>query len=345
MLPEDEACVAALSEAAAAQFALSGTIGRIGGEVIVTLNLLDTAKTESAGSASGTAPSLSAVADIIPTLLATTFGWSGAAAAKRYSLPQGKQVSFAVFDLKPLGIAPEVAANLTQVLAVALKSIDGTSVVSRDDIAAMLQLEASKVGVDCSDESCLAEIGGALGVDKLVVGNVGKLSERFVVSLKLLDVREAQVDQRLTESFVGLEDQLLPAVRQAATNLLGIERTAPGQLAVAASEPAAEVFIDEEERGSLPMPPLADLSAGKHQLRIYKEGFLDWRSDIYVNEHATTAVWAQLIEDPPEWYETWWFWSGTGALLVAGAATAYVVGTADDGGDTGFWYRVEQLNQ
>ena len=59
----------------------------------------------------------------------------------------------------------------------------------------------------------VAEIGGALGVDCLIVGDVGKVAENFMVSLRMLDVNESLVLSRVTESFRGQEEQLLPAVR------------------------------------------------------------------------------------------------------------------------------------
>ena len=48
------------------------------------------------------------------------------------------------------------------------------------------------MGPCTSDTSCLVEIGGALGVDYLVSGSVGKLGDAFVIILKLMDVHEAK---------------------------------------------------------------------------------------------------------------------------------------------------------
>ena len=42
---------------------------------------------------------------------------------------------------------------------------------------------------------------------------VGKLAERFIISLRLVDVREARVDSRRTDTFRGQEEQLIRAVR------------------------------------------------------------------------------------------------------------------------------------
>jgi len=77
-----------------------------------------------------------------------------------------------------------MTANLTQVLAVEIKKVEGAKVISRDDIASMLQLEAERDRLDCDEEmSYLAEIGGTLGVEMFIVGHAGKVAESFLISL------------------------------------------------------------------------------------------------------------------------------------------------------------------
>lgn len=325
----DEACIAELSKAANARFVVSGSMGRVGKEIVLNLLLLSMTDLDSSlavGSATRSARSADLLIEMLPEVFDEMFGEGKAVAAKpRYRLPAGSEVSFAVFDLKPLALSKETAQSLTQMLAVEIKKIEGTQVVSRDDIASMLQLEARKSLLDCEDEmTCLAEIGGALGVEMLVVGHVGKLGESFTVSLRLIRVGESLVVSRITETFRGAEDQLLPAVRHAGRRLLGIEATQPGLLAFAANEQEAEVFVDNEKVGILPMPPLSGLAPGRHSVRVSKEDFFDWRTDIFVEPGNTTAVWALLEEQPAKWYEHWWVWGAVGAV-VAGATIGIAV--------------------
>ena len=65
---------------------------------------------------------------------------------------------------------------------------DGASVVGRDDIEAIMKLESAKMSVGCDDASCMAELGGALGVDHLIAGAAGKLGSTFLVNMQLLVV-------------------------------------------------------------------------------------------------------------------------------------------------------------
>ncbi len=341
---DDDTCIASLSAAANAQLALSGTLGKIGRELLLTLSLMDTERVRPLRSASRSAIEITELREQVPALVAEVFGGEvDASQARRYRLPDGREVSFAVFDIEGLGIEEAVAKSLTQILAVEIKRIEGTRVISRDDIIQMLQLEAGKSLLDCqADNACLAEIGGALGVELLVLGSAGKLGERFVVSLRLIDVNNAEVKARLSETFSGQQEQLIPALRMAVRRLLSIEDEDPGSLAMSANEPGAAVFVDEIPMGELPMPAIDALAAGKHRVRVSKDGFFEWSSDVFVSPGGATPLWAELSKKPPEWYETWWFWTMAGAVVVGGAvATTIAVATASDSGSIELNYRRE----
>ncbi len=319
----DDACIAEVSKAANSRFVLAGSLGRVGDDVLLSLTLFDSKISGAAGKSSRSVASLAAVQEAVPDVLAEVFGWSGAMADKpRYVLPQGRGISFAVFDIKPLGIEDDVAQNLTQVLAAQIKQIEGTKVISRDDIVSMLELQADQMRFDCIDDtSCLAEIGGALGVEKLVVGHAGKLGQDFVVSLRLIDVDTVSVDNRVTESFTGLKSQLLRAIGHAGRRLLGVEAPDVGVLALTGSQPAAVVALDNETIGALPMHPVERLLPGRHTVRITKDGFFDWRSDFYVEPGGVTPLWVDLEAIPPAWYERWWVWATAAGVIVTTVAT------------------------
>lgn len=107
-----------------------------------------------------------------------------------------------MLDLKAVGVSEHIARNLTPVLSASIKELGNTSVIGSDDVKAMLQVQVQRDELGCMDDpQCIADIGGALGVDKLVSGDVGKLGSNFVVSLRLIDTQKVVVDNRVTESF------------------------------------------------------------------------------------------------------------------------------------------------
>jgi hypothetical protein len=243
-----------------------------------------------------------------------------------FTLPNDKRTSFAVLNLVARDFEPHVAENLTRNLLQEIKGLETTAVISRGEMTRRLPQDEGQTAAGCKDnDMCLAELGRALKVDRLVVGHVSKLPESFIVSLRLIDPDEVRVDARTSESFQGDEEQLARAVRHAGRRLLGVAEESAGTLAVFANQEDAVVYVDNKNRGRLPMPPLLHVPAGRHLVRVAKDGFLDWRKDFYVNADETTAVWAELKSTGKKWYQHWWVWTIAGVVLAGGATTTYLL--------------------
>ena len=91
------------------------------------------------------------------------------------------------------GADPKVAHLVTTLVASELRKLPSLSVTSQQDIQNLLGLNRQRQLLQCADASCLAEIGGALGVDQMVTGSLSKLGESQVIVLRVVDVRRAQV--------------------------------------------------------------------------------------------------------------------------------------------------------
>jgi TolB-like protein len=319
---DDTACLAQISERVNAELVVSGTVGKVGSEVMLSLSVIEAkvAKVrERVSGAIGTAAEHPArVAALVQQLMGVS-----ASEAARFSLPDGADLSFAVFDLTAAGVTEDVATNLTQVLSTEIKRVDGASVIGKDDVSAMLELEATKSAVGCSDSTeCLAEIGGALGVERIVTGHVGKVADSYVVSLRLISTREVKVENRVSETFRGLEAQTLNAVRHAGRKLLGIDDESPATLALSSPHEGATAILDGAAIGTFPLPPVTGLAPGRHELRVSLPRHKDLRSDIYVGPGETVSQWVELERLPDEWYESWVFWTVAGGATVVTAAVA-----------------------
>ena len=244
--------------------------------------------------------------------------------APEFTLPPDRRTSFAVLDLVAKGFDSRAAENLTTCLLREIKGLENTAVISRNELARRLPLGEGKSVAGCQDnDMCLAELGRALKVDRLVVGHVSKLPESYIVSLRLIDPAEVRVDSKTSESFQGDEEQLARAVRHAARRLLGIAEDGSGTLAVSTNVEDAVLYLDNKNRGRLPLPPLLHVPAGRHLVRVAKDGLPGWRKDFYVNTGDTTAVWAELREEEKRWYQHWWVWTIAGVVLAGGATTTY----------------------
>jgi len=110
---------------------------------------------------------------------------------------------------------------LDELLLTAIQEAGELEVFGAADIASMISLEEERVKMTgCADDSCLAEIGGALGVNLLVASSVGQIGKKHLINIKLLDVSSAKVLHRATEVVEGDQDTLIGAIQAGARKLM-----------------------------------------------------------------------------------------------------------------------------
>ncbi|HUB06726.1 MAG TPA: hypothetical protein VMB50_06985, partial [Myxococcales bacterium] len=103
-------------------------------------------------------------------------------------------VKVAVQDLEAgLGADPKLVHLVTTLTVSELRKLPGLAVTSRQDIENLLGFAKERQMLQCSEASCLAEIGGALGVDQMVTGSLSRLGDSLVLVLRAVDVHKARV--------------------------------------------------------------------------------------------------------------------------------------------------------
>ncbi len=329
---EGETCLAAMSRTAEADKLLVGNIGHWGNGFLATLSVTDSKKGVVERGDSATADNEKELIDQVRALVDRLLGLGGAETKPQFSLGT-RATKLAVINLAAYDTTPELADNLTQLLALELKKLDNISVISRDEIKAMLQYETQKQIAQCkSDVSCLVEIGGALGVEYLVSGGVGKLADTYVVHLKLMDINKAEVVNRVSESFRGPETQLVQAIRFAAKSLMNQAVDGTGGVNLAASVDPAEASIDGAPNVTIPKA-LSNIPTGKHTLSVSAENHYTRFQEFYVEPGVDTKMRVELEALPAAWYEQWWPWVIIGGVVAAGVTATVLV--ARDSPDTG----------
>jgi TolB-like protein len=132
-----------------------------------------------------------------------------------------KRTKVAVMEIRALGTEPHKAELLSEVALTEASGVDRIDVIGRSDIASMVGFEKQRQVMGCAEDSgCLAEIGGALGVDYILVGSLGRLGGLYRVDLKLVDTRKARVVARFGESVEGQEEKLVTTVQRGVRQLL-----------------------------------------------------------------------------------------------------------------------------
>ncbi len=96
----------------------------------------------------------------------------------------------AVLDFKGNGVDAALLPTLSQILTVEISDLGQFKVITSRDLEAILGFEAQKDLLGCDEATCIAEIGGALGVERIVAGHIGRVGSTFVVSIKVLNVLE-----------------------------------------------------------------------------------------------------------------------------------------------------------
>jgi hypothetical protein len=114
------------------------------------------------------------------------------------------------------GVPPGTAAAVAEAVAGEVRRRAGVEVITQREIAAVMSLERQKEMLGCKSDSCMAELGGALGCDRLVAGDLARLGESWLISLKLVETGKARVSAQADRRLRGgtIDDVLdqLPAM-------------------------------------------------------------------------------------------------------------------------------------
>ena len=150
-------------------------------------------------------------------------------------------VSVAVMEFTSKGgVTQDQMDALSDMLAKEIEGLGDYRVIGKSDISSMLSLEEQKQRLNaCDDQACLAEIGGALGVRWVVVGNVSLFGDTYLFNMKLIDVEKARVAGRVSKSIKGGESKLIAELPSGARELF---KAVAGQLGV---EPPKESVKDD----------------------------------------------------------------------------------------------------
>jgi hypothetical protein len=114
-------------------------------------------------------------------------------------------------------------------------------VVGSSDVTALLGFEQQKQLAGCDESSCLMEIGNALGASHIVVPSLGKFGEQFIVTTKVLEVRDGRVLHRKVLYVEGSEAGALKGVRQSVVELARAMGWSTGASDLVAASPGPTV--------------------------------------------------------------------------------------------------------
>jgi hypothetical protein len=250
--------------------------------------------------------------------------------------PPEARPRLAVLELASAGANPSLAAAAGGVVGSELDRLGVFQVMTSEAIRALLAHELQKqILGGCAGSDCLGAVGGALGADYVVSGKVSALGGeagapvRYGVELTLSSTRRGTQEGQATDAAASEADliQRLPRTVGRLTARLLAARS--GQLVVAVSESGALVKVDDQARGTSPLPGPLELPSGPRALSVEKDGFVAWQADVTVHAGRLVEERVNLVPSPDfiRRYESRartmriGAWTATG-VAVAGAAAA-----------------------
>jgi hypothetical protein len=135
--------------------------------------------------------------------------------------PAKELPKIAVWDLTPGDIKLAYAQDLTSILVSEISKLGKYEVYSQENVRTLAGWTAERMQLGCTDTKCLTALG-QMDIAKLISGRVGKIGNRYSVSLNLFDTQNARAEKSVSE-FGRSEDELIDLVQVALRKLLGVE--------------------------------------------------------------------------------------------------------------------------
>ena len=142
-----------------------------------------------------------------------------------------------VLDFKTSGISQAEMEVFVDFLSSHIIGTGKFRVIDRMQREALLR-EMEFSYEDCTDEGCQLEVGRLLAANQIVVGSVGRVGERYLLTIKLIDVETGEAIKTGSEKYTDL-NKLIDDSERLAQEFANA--AVPGQEAVAEEPPAPKI--------------------------------------------------------------------------------------------------------
>lgn len=153
--------------------------------------------------------------------------------------------SIAITNFAAAGIAESDAELITAKFQASLVQTKAFSVLERNQLESILAEQGFQQSGACDTEECKVKIGQMLGVEYLIIGNVGRIGRQYVSNVRVLDVGSGEVihtiDEAYASSIEAMYNEAIPAqARAVAARFAPGSVVAPAKVAKPATKPAAK---------------------------------------------------------------------------------------------------------
>ena len=209
------------------------------------------------------------------------------------------------------GVTEENIDLISGFITAQVEKFSGSKVISEADIMTIIKGEQTKQVCGTEDAGCMAEIGAALGVPEAVSGDLGKFGSFFMVNLRRINLRKAEVIKRSSHSIEGDRDDLIRALPAVVAELFdkSVDDT-PVAIPAPKKEPSTTavlmlitkpeggmIFIDGEKAGAAPLE--LTLPAGERQLKVEMDGYVTVEKQQMLEAGGKLALDFELVKAVP----------------------------------------------
>lgn len=130
------------------------------------------------------------------------------------------KISIAVNDLEARGMSKDDAGIISDRLREELLNTGTFRVMERTVMDQILKEQAFQSSGACSGSECQVQMGRLLGVDRLLIGSIGKLGSLYTLNVRMLNVETGEVEQSISQDHQGaIEDLVRGPIRAVAAKL------------------------------------------------------------------------------------------------------------------------------
>lgn len=240
----------------------------------------------------------------------------------------------AVLPLSAQGVDSASAQVLTDALSDELLKSGKVRVMERSQMTEVLKEQGFQNGGACDQSECAVQMGKLLGIDKIVVGSLGRFGSTYTLSLRGVDVGTGEVVASVRKLQKGEMDailtDLLPSVAQElAASLSGGTPVidSSSMVAVSAPTPVLEVVA--------PAPPPDPVAAALAPTPA--EVVAEKRAMVVAARRTTSAVASSsaVVSAPADSTASssvsskggshWGWWVAGGAVVAGGVVAAVLL--------------------
>jgi len=158
-----------------------------------------------------------------------------------YSQTGDAKPVIAVLDFQLSGVSAQESVIFVDSITSYIVETQRFRVIDRSQRKNLLS-EIEFASSDCTDEGCQLKIGRMLSANDILVGSLGKIGDRYLLTIRMLNVETGEALQSVTERYRSLND-LIDNSQALTYKLVGVQdpqKPAPTATSAKPAKPAKE---------------------------------------------------------------------------------------------------------